>query len=151
MLELSLGPRNIWSIFDALESLHEDMNSLLSETVSSPQGRRARSVYPPLNVWSTDEGLVIEAEVPGVDPKDVEIAVEADELVLRGKVNCQELPPGESLLRRERPCGEFERTLALPYRVNADSVKATCKNGILRIALPRSEEEKPRKIAIEAS
>jgi len=66
-------------------------------------------------------------------------------------VNAPEPAEGESVLRRERPAGEFQRTLQLPFRANAGAVKATFRNGILRIAIPRSEEEKPRKIAIESA
>ena len=148
MFELSIGPRNPWTIFDELESIQSDMNRLLS---GAEAPRRARAAYPPLNVWSTADGLVLDAEMPGVDPQDVEISVVGDELSLRGKVNAQEPAEGETVLRRERPAGEFQRTLQLPFRANAGAVKATFKNGILRIVLPRSEEEKPRKIAIEAS
>ena len=89
--------------------------------------------------------------MPGVDPQDVEISAVGDELSLRGKVNAQEPAEGETVLRRERPAGDFQRTLQLPFRANTGAVKATFKNGILRISIPRSEEEKPRKIAIEAS
>ena len=148
MFELSIGPRNPWTIFDELESIQADMNRLLA---GAEAPRRTRVAYPPLNVWSTAEGLVLDAEMPGVDPQDVEISVVGDELSLHGKVNGQEPVAGETVLRRERPAGEFQRTLQLPFRANAGAVKATFKNGILRIALPRSEEEKPRKIAIEAN
>ena len=86
-----------------------------------------------------------------MEPQDVEISVVGDELTLRGKVNAQEPAAGETVLRRERPAGEFQRTLQLPFRANTGGVKATFKNGLLRIAVPRSEEEKPRKIAIEAA
>ena len=148
MFELSIGPRNPWTIFDELESIQSDMNRLLA---GAEAPRRARAAYPPLNVWSTAEGLVLDAEMPGVDPQDVEISVVGDELSLRGKVNAQEPAEGETVLRRERPAGDFQRTLQLPFRANTGAVKATFKNGILRISIPRSEEEKPRKIAIEAS
>ena len=151
MLEImSIGPRNPWTIFDELESLQSDMNRLLSGQEAARLARRAKAAYPPLNVWSSAEGLAIDAEMPGVDPKDVEISVIGDELTLRGKINAQEAPATEILLRRERPAGEFVRTLQLPFRANTGAVKATCKNGILRISVPRSEEEKPRKIAVEA-
>jgi HSP20 family protein len=150
MLELmTIRPRNPWTIFDELESLQADMNQILPE--AARLGRRARAAYPPLNAWSTPDGLVLDAEMPGVDPKDVEISVIGDELTLHGKVNTQELPAGEVVLRSERPTGEFTRTLQLPFRANTGAVKATSKNGILRISIPRSEEEKPRKIAIEAT
>ena len=148
MFELSIGPRNPWTIFDELESIQADMNRLLA---GAEAPRRTRVAYPPLNVWSTAEGLVIDAEMPGVDSQAVEISVVGDELSLHGKVNAQEPAAGEIVLRRERPAGEFERTLQLPFRANAGAVKATFKNGILRISIPRSEEEKPRKIAIEAN
>ena len=148
MFELSIGPRNPWTIFDELESIQSDMNRLLA---GAEAPRRARAAYPPLNVGSTAEGLVLDAEMPGVDPQAVEISVVGDELSLHGKVNAQEPAAGEIVLRRERPAGEFERTLQLPFRANAGAVKATFKNGILRISIPRSEEEKPRKIAIEAN
>ena len=148
MFELSIGPRNPWTIFDELESIQSDMNRLLS---GAEAPRRARAAYPPLNVWSTADGLVLDAEMPGVDPQDVEISVVSDELSLRGKVNVQEPAAGETVLRRERPAGEFQRTLQLPFRADTAAVKANFKNGILRISIPRSEEEKPRKIAIEAN
>ena len=148
MFELIMGPRNPWTVFDELESIQQDMNRLLA---GEAPVRRARAAYPPLNVWSSAEGLAIDAEMPGVDPQDVEISVVGDELSLHGKVNVQEPTAGETVLRRERPAGEFQRTLQLPFRANTGAVKATFKNGILRIAVPRSEEEKPRKIAIEAN
>lgn len=152
MLEImSIGPRNPWTIFDELESFQADMNRLLATAEESQSARRARAAYPPLNVWASQDGLVVEAEVPGVEPQDVEVSVEGDELSLRGKVNGTPLPDGEAYLRRERPAGEFLRTLQLPFRANSAAVKATCKNGILRISVPRSEEDKPRKIAIESA
>lgn len=151
MFELTIGPRSPWTVFDELESIQADMNRILSGQDAPRFARRARAAYPPLNVWASADGLVIDAEMPGVDPQDAEISVVGDELSLRGKVNAQEPAEGETVLRRERPAGEFQRTLQLPFRANAGAVKATFKNGILRIVLPRSEEEKPRKIAIEAS
>ena len=151
MLELTMGPRSPWTIFDELESLQSDMNRILSATEPARFGRRVRAAYPPLNVWASAEGLTIDAELPGVDPKDVEISVVGDELSLRGKINATEPAADETVLRRERPSGEFERTLQLPFRAAAASVKATHRNGILRISIPRSEEEKPRKIAIETA
>ena len=74
-----------------------------------------------------------------------------DELTLRGKVNVREPGKGETCHRRERPAGEFVRTLQLPFRADAGGVKASYKNGLLRLTVPRSEEEKPRKIAVQAA
>jgi HSP20 family protein len=152
MLELmTIGPRNPWTIFDELESLQADMNRLLSAPEAPRLGRRARAAYPPMNVWTSPEGLVIDAEIPGLDPAQVEVSVDGDELTLRGQVNVQNPPEGETVLRCERPSGEFQRTLQLPFRAHTEGVKATSRNGILRISIPRSEEEKPRKIVIEST
>jgi len=149
MFEIEIGPQNPWTVFDELESLQTEMNHFLSDRERSRFNRRSRLAYPPLNVWSSPEGLVIDAEIPGVDPGDVEISVKGDVLTLRGKVNVREKAEGETIHRQERPSGEFLRTLQLPFRADAGTVKATCRNGILRLTLPRSEEEKPRKIAVE--
>ena len=156
MLELVTWPRNPWSIFDELESLQADVNRMLTGQPRSEAGRRGhawrrRLTYPLMNVWTSKDGIVIDAELPGADPKDVDIAVQGDELTLSGKVNAVDVAEGETYHRRERPAGEFSRSLQLPFRAETGAVKANYKNGILRVTVPRSEEEKPKKIAIEAA
>ncbi len=151
MFELTTWPRNAWSIFDEMESLQEDMNRMLSGQEGVRGWRNARLSYPLLNVWSSSDGIIIDAELPGVDPKDMEISVTGDTLTLRGRANMGELPAGENYLRRERTFGEFERTLQLPFRADSAAVKANYRNGVLRLSVPRSEDEKPRKISIEAA
>lgn len=150
MFEVVTWPRNMWSIFDELESLQTDMNRTLSDVGYGRGGRRS-GVYPLMNVWSSANGIVVDVELPGVDPKDVEISVLGDELSLRGKVSQQAPAKGETYHRRERPTGEFARTLQLPFRADAAGVKANYRNGVLRLTVPRSEEEKPRKITVEAA
>lgn len=140
MFEVMTCGRKPWSIFDELASLQEDVSRV----------PRRRAAYPLMNVWSSEDGMVIDAELPGVDPKGVDISVIGDELTLRGKVNGEEAGKDDTCLRRERPAGEFVRTLQIPFRADAGAVKAHYKNGVLRITIPRSEAEKPRKIEIEA-
>ncbi len=147
MFELVTWPRSPWSIFDELEELQAGMNSILAER---QERRRRRPTYPLLNVWSAKDGVVIDAEVPGLAPQDMEVSVMGDELTLRGKVNLYEAAQGETYHRRERPAGEFLRKLQLPFRADSGAVKASYKNGVLRLTVPRSEEEKPKKIAVEA-
>lgn len=149
MMEMTTWTRNPWSVFDELEALQNDMNRAFSNAAYDRAQRR--SGYPLMNVWSSPDGLVIDAELPGVDPKDVDISVMGDQLTLRGKVNPRDPGQGEGWYRTERPSGEFERTLQLPFRPEPGSVKATYKHGVLRLDVPRSEQEKPRKIAVEAA
>jgi HSP20 family protein len=151
MLELTRYQRDPWSIFDELESLQDDLNRAFGGWSGNRRFRRGTVKYPPLNVWSRKEGIVIDAELPGVDPSDVDISVVGDELTLSGKVNGHELQTGEAYHRRERPYGSFSRTLQLPFRAEAGAVKARYDNGLLRISVPRSEDDKPKKIAIEAA
>ena len=157
MFDLVTWSKTPWSIFDELESLQADMNRAFNGW-DSDTGRRGtarsrrsrRAAYPLLNMWASEDGLVIDAELPGVDPKDVDISVLGDELTVRGKVNA---PAGEAKAtysRRERPSGEFARTLRLPFRAVPDSVKAQYKNGLLRLTVPRPEAEKPKRIEITA-
>lgn len=151
MFEFVTWPRHTWSVFDELESLHEDVNRLFAGRGIERPVRRSRANYPLLNVWASSDGLVLDAELPGANPEDVDISVQGDELTLRGKVNTQDCPAGETTHRRERPAGEFSRTVQLPFRADAAGVKACYKNGILRLTVPRCEEEKPRKIAVQAA
>ena len=151
MFETSVTwPRNAWSIFDDLESMQDDMSRLFAARGERPL-RRGQPTFPLMNVWSSVDGLVIDAELPGVDPKDVDVSVMGDELTLRGKVSAQELRQGEVVHRQERPTGAFMRVLQLPFRADASGVKAHYKNGVLRLTVPRSEAEKPKKVAVEAA
>ncbi len=155
MLSQMQVERAPWSVFDELEALQADMNRVFSgwePARHGPYGRRqdSRGGYPLLNVWSSAEGLVIDAELPGVAPDAVDISVKGDELTLQGSVSRGDLPDGVSVYRQERPEGSFVRTLRLPFRASTEKVSARYRNGILRITVPRPEEEKPRKIAIEA-
>lgn len=151
MFDLVTWPKNPWSIFDDLESMREDMNRVFSDRGYDRPLRRDRPTYPLLNVWSSADGIVIDAELPGVDPKEVDVSVLGDELTLRGKVGMQGPRNGETYHRRERPVGEFVRRLQLPFRADAGGVKANYRNGVLRLTVPRTEVEKPKKVAIEAA
>lgn len=148
MFDIARVGRSPWSIFDDLESLQEDFNRALYGAGTRRSGRRYTMRYPLMNVWSSKEGFVVDVQLPGVEPGDVDISVKGDELTISGKVGVGEPPEGETYLRRERWGGEFARTLQLPCKADADNVKAAYRNGILRVEIPRSPEEKPRKIQI---
>jgi HSP20 family protein len=140
--------RDPWGLFDELMFLQDDFNRLFEGT----GGVRRGGAYPPVNVWLGDDDVIVDAELPGVDAKDVEISVLNDHLTLRGKAQTEETPnTNMTLHRRERPHGDFSRTIVLPYRVESGKVTAVYRNGILRITMPRAEAEKPQRVAIEAA
>ncbi len=112
---------------------------------------RVRPSSPAINVWTSDDGALVEAKLPGINPADIDISVEAESVTLAGKRESALLEDNEKYLRRERRHGKFNRTFQLPFIVNADEVEATYENGILHLVLPRSEADKPRKIAIKSA
>jgi len=132
-----------WSPVREIERIQEELNNLFSGVSG------AVHEYPAVNVWGNDNEAFVAAELPGIDPARLEVTVENDTLFLHGVRNFEE-PKEATWHRRERIAGEFTRTLQLPFRVSADKISAKYTNGILTVALPRAEEDKPRKISISA-
>ncbi|MGW8323150.1 MAG: Hsp20/alpha crystallin family protein [Thermodesulfobacteriota bacterium] len=112
--------------------------------------RRTPAGYPAMNLWASTDDAVLTAEIPGVDPKTISISVTGETLTLKGDRKTDVDEGKFSWHRRERPTGEFTRTISLPFRADAGKVEAKCSNGVLHIRLPRAEEEKPRKIEIHS-
>lgn len=110
-------------------------------------GNRA---FPPLNVWESDDCLRAEAELPGVEPGNVDISVEGLELTIKGERKADE-SKGATYHRRERGAGSFSRTVRLPFEVDAGAIQATLRDGLLSIVLPKAEAAKPRKIPVNVS
>jgi len=117
-------------------------------TAATP--RRTAAGYPPINVWADEDRALITAEIPGVDKNDLEINVTGDTLALSGERKLDKVPEGVRYHRKERSSGKFKREIQLPYTVDVKKVKATFKNGVLEVALPRVEAEKPKRIAVKA-
>ena len=107
-----------------------------------------RSAFPVVNAWTNDDGIVLVAEIPGVDSANLDISIMDNSLTLSGTRKSPSVPEDAIVRRRERRQGEFSRTFELPFKVNIDEVEAELKNGLLRLELPRLPEEKPRKIEI---
>lgn len=110
-----------------------------------------RNEYPLLQAWSGDEGLIIMASIPGVDENELEIMVDGRTLTLAGSRPAEDLPQEARLYRQERTSGQFSRSVELPYEVDVDAVRASYKDGMLAIELPRLPEDQPRKIAVNGS
>jgi HSP20 family protein len=106
--------------------------------------------FPALNVWEEGDSLVVEAELPGMQPADIEILVTGgDQLTLKGERKPLTVEKS-TLHRQERGYGKFERTLQLPYMVDADKVEARFENGVLRIQLSKHEAARARKIEVKS-
>lgn len=122
----------------------------LSEDLGGAVNGAARS-FPALNIWQSDEAAAITAELPGVEPGDIDIQVKDTLLTLSGERKAPDLPEGATWHRRERAFGRFTRAVRLPFRVDPEKVEARFADGVLRIAVGRPEDDKPRRIAIKAA
>jgi HSP20 family protein len=130
--------------------MQRDMNRLM-QSFPSFSGAQVAPSFPAINVWLSEEGAVVTAELPGVKPEDLDISVVGETLTLTGSRQPEELKEGEEYHRRERRFGKFTRTFQLPFTVEANNVDAKFDKGILHIALPRAEAEKPRKISVKTA
>lgn len=135
-----------WTLdpFSELHRLHRDMNRLFAGFTSPAEQ------FPALNLWTAQDEAVLTAEIPGVDPKDVEVSVVGNVVTVAGERKEDASVPADSYHRRERENGKFMRSVRLPYEVEADKVQARYEFGTLRVTLPRKENTKPRRIAISA-
>lgn len=104
--------------------------------------------FPLVNLWVSGDKATVITELPGVNPDDIDINVVDGALVLKGTRESEPLTDEETYHRKERRQGTFSKSIELPFRVEADKVKAGYKKGILTIELPRAEADKPKKISI---
>ncbi len=135
------------SLWHEMNRLQRDMNRLFGE---NEQERRTAPSFPAINIWANEESALVTAEIPGVAKDALELNVTGDTLEISGERAPDDLPEDARYHRRERTYGKFNRSIQLPYSVDVNKVKATFKNGVLEINLPRVEAEKPKKIAVKA-
>lgn len=134
-----------WDPWRELNQLQTEMNRLFSG-FARPGSRR--EVFPAVNLYQNAESVVLTAELPGLDPDNLEITVAGRAVTLRGRHPQRELQDGETWLRQERPTGEFARTVELPCEVEPDRAEAGYERGVLVLKLFRPEEHKPKKVTI---
>lgn len=142
--------QSFYTPWHEMERMRREMDRVFSNFYASPRARVTPS-FPAMNVWTNQDGAVITAELPGVNPDDIDISVVGDTLTLTGSRQPEELKEGEKYHRRERGYGKFTRTFQLPFSVEGDKVDAMFSKGVLHLSLPRAEAEKPRKITIKAA
>ena len=136
------------SIWQEMDQLQREMNRLFN---ASSKGRVFTAPsYPAINIWTNDEGQLISAEMPGVNPEDIDIDVTGDAVSISGERKPDKVMKDAHYHRRERSYGSFSRTVQLPFMVDTNKVEASFKNGILMISLPRAEADKPKKITIKS-
>ncbi len=138
--------------FRELVSLRDAMDRLFEESFVRPFGwvSPVESAMA-LDMYETDDNLVIKAALPGVLPENVDVTIEGDRLRIEGEVKADEEMDKGKVHIRERRYGKFSRVILLPTDVQSDKAKAEFKDGILTLTLPKAEELKPKRIKISAA
>lgn len=142
-----------WDPFHDLVSLREAMDRLFEESFVRPQGRWLAPVGVEtlaVDMYETDDAIVVRAVVPGVKPEDLDVSVTGDTLTIKGETRAEEEVKEENYIRRERRYGSFCRSLLVPIPVVADKAEAEFENGVLTLTLPKAEEVKPKAIKVKA-
>ncbi|MEE9611167.1 MAG: Hsp20/alpha crystallin family protein [Desulfatiglandales bacterium] len=135
-----------------INKMRRDMDRLFArvwDEFSVPLFPQPAREVPFIDVSETRENLIIKAEVPGINPEDLELSLADDILTIKGEMKQEMVSEGEDYHRTERRYGSFSRTLKLPCRVREEDVEATYKKGILNIVLPKCKPEKARLVKIE--
>jgi HSP20 family protein len=132
-------------------TLRDRMNRLFEDMASGKGEEKdlmTRNWAPSVDIYETENEVVLTAEIPGVDEKDVEIKVEDNNLTLRGERKFEKETKEENYHRVERSYGSFFRSFALPSYIDQDRIEAEQENGVLKIHMPKRSELKPRKVKI---
>ncbi len=136
-----------WDPFDELAGIRDVMNRAFDETfVKRGMGRldSGRGWHPSVDMYETDDDVVVRVDLPGVDQKDVEVTLTDNALVIKGESKYEKEIEDKNIYRRERSYGRFARTLPITTQIRADQAHAGFKNGVLEVIIPKAAEAKEK-------
>ncbi len=139
-----------WEPAREMMTLREAMDRLFDDAFTRPLTLRDGWSAPAIDMYQTDDEIVVKAALPGIKPDEVQINITGEVLTLKGETKHEEEKKEKAWHMREQRYGSFERSVILPTDVVADKAKAEFENGILTITLPKAEEVKPKIINIKA-
>jgi len=138
--------------FRGFSALQDQVNRIFNETVRNQGDESALTAWAPaVDIYETPNELVVKADLPEVDEKDIDVRVENNLLTIRGERKFDKTVSEDNYLRIERTYGAFSRSFSLPNTVNAEAIQAQYKNGVLTVNLPKREETKPRQVKVNVT
>lgn len=148
-----------WNPLRELETMRRDMERLFEEFFEPSPRRRwrwlskaeAETVSPSIDVYDKKNEIVVKAELPGVEKENIDLTISENSLTIKAESKKDEEIKEEDYYSREIHYGTYSRTITLPAEVDSSKAKATLKNGILEIVLPKKEEAKPKEIKVEVA
>jgi len=141
-----------WEPFRDLISLREAMDRLFEESFIRPRAGWLAPLGPEtlvVDMYETDESVVVKTSVPGVKPEEIDITITGDTLTIKGETKVEEKVEKTNYIRQERRYGAFSRSVTLPTTVVAEQAKAEFEHGVLTLTLPKAEEVKPKSIKVK--
>jgi HSP20 family protein len=146
---VSPQPLRRWEPFREFEQLQEQMDQLMQSVLTPTGSGNGGAWVPQADIEETEDAWVIEAEVPGVDRKDVNVELRDSELIITGEIKEKER---KGILRRQtRRKGQFEYRVTLPGQTDQEHIEAKIHDGVLTVRVPKSETAKPRRIEVKAA
>jgi HSP20 family protein len=139
---------NRWEPFRGAATLHQHLNRVFGEGFGRAEESNLTTWAPAVDILETEHELVVKADLPDVDTKDLDIRVENNILTIRGERKFQKQVNENSYLRVERSYGFFARSFSLANTVNSEAIKADYQNGVLTLSIPKREEAKPKQIKV---
>lgn len=133
----------VWEPFRRVAPFYADFDKLANEAEGT--------WHPSVDISENDNAFVLKAELPGVNREDINIDINNKTLTLKGEKKFEEKTEKENYVRVERSYGSFSRTFALSDKVDTENVKASYKDGVLEVTLPKKEEAKPKEIKVEVN
>ncbi len=142
-----------WDPFRAPTTLQEQINRLFEDSFFRGRGDESALTTwaPAVDIYETEHELVVKADLPDVNEKDLDIRVENSMLTIRGQRKFEQSVKEEDYLRVERAYGSFTRSFSLPNTVNTEAMKAEYRNGVLTVRMPKREESKPKQIKVSVA
>lgn len=141
-----------WEPFRDLMAMQDRMTRLFDETLSriwKEEGMPRGAWSPPVDILEGENELIVKVDLPEMSQSEIDIKVEENTLIIQGERKFIKEAPGENYIQVERPYGTFHRTFSLSRRIDQEKIKASCKDGVLRIVLPKKEVVHPQKILLE--
>jgi len=141
-----------WEPSRGTANLREEINRLFNDAFErTGEESNLTSWAPAVDIFETEHELVVKADLPAVDPKDLDIRVENNILTIRGEREFDKKVDENNYLRVERAYGSFARSFSLANTVNAEAIKADYQNGVLTLSIPKREEAKPKQIKVNVA
>ncbi len=135
--------------FRGISTLQDQFNRIFNESFRNHAEESALTTWAPaVDIYETPNELVVKADLPDVNEKDIDVRIENNLLTIRGERKFEKSVSEENFLRVERTYGAFSRSFSLPNTVNSEAIGAEYKNGVLTVTLPKREESKPRQVKV---